>query len=106
VIPLIPAYRSLYVVCAVIAVIGFTSVIFGASWRTYRQSVTPRELLGRVNALVRLVTYGVLPLGSLFAGAVADVVGFSRLYQSLGVVAVGGLALAVFGLRKAEVDRF
>jgi MFS family permease len=40
--------------------------------RTHRQSDTPRELLPRVMATVRFLSWGVLPIGSLTAGAMAE----------------------------------
>ena len=40
--------------------------------RTYRQTATPTALLPRVAATVRFVSWGVIPLGALAAGAVAS----------------------------------
>jgi MFS family permease len=43
--------------------------------RTYRQVASPPELLSRVMATVRFVSWGVVPIGSLVAGAVASSIG-------------------------------
>jgi len=40
-----------------------------------RQSLCPPELLGRVSATSRVISWGTIPLGALAAGAVAEVVG-------------------------------
>ncbi|ACU74257.1 major facilitator superfamily MFS_1 [Catenulispora acidiphila DSM 44928] len=40
--------------------------------RTYRQIATPTELLPRVMATVRVVSWGVIPIGALAAGSVAS----------------------------------
>ncbi|NUP48742.1 MAG: MFS transporter [Catenulispora sp.] len=40
--------------------------------RTYRQIATPTELLPRVMATVRFVSWGVIPLGALTAGTIAS----------------------------------
>ncbi|NYE93903.1 MFS family permease [Psychromicrobium silvestre] len=47
-------------------------VVFSTTTRTYRQLASPPELLSRVMATVRFVSWGALPLGSLAAGLVAS----------------------------------
>ncbi|WP_327591194.1 MFS transporter [Nonomuraea sp. NBC_00507] len=42
---------------------------------TYRQTVTPEHLLGRVNASVRFMVWGAMPLGALLGGLVAQQIG-------------------------------
>lgn len=39
---------------------------------TYRQNVCPPELLGRMNASMRVLTWGAMPLGGLLGGALAQ----------------------------------
>lgn len=48
-----------------------TVVVASIVCRTYRQIATPTELLPRVMATVRVVSWGVIPIGALAAGAVA-----------------------------------
>ncbi|MBE1878274.1 MFS transporter [Myceligenerans pegani] len=43
--------------------------------RTYRQVASPPEMLSRVMATVRFVSWGAIPLGGLAAGAVAEAAG-------------------------------
>ncbi len=43
--------------------------------RTHRQMASPPELLSRVMATVRFVTWGVVPVGSVLAGVTATVLG-------------------------------
>lgn len=43
--------------------------------RTYRQVASPPEMLSRVMATVRFVSWGAIPLGGLIAGAVAETAG-------------------------------
>jgi MFS family permease len=40
--------------------------------RTYRQSATPREMLPRVMATVRFVSWGAMPVGAILAGLLAS----------------------------------
>ncbi|WP_344662273.1 MFS transporter [Catenulispora subtropica] len=54
------------------AAFAATVVVASIVARTYRQVATPTELLPRVMATVRFVSWGVIPLGALAAGAVAS----------------------------------
>ena len=50
-------------------------VISSVVTRTYRQTESPPELLSRVVATVRFVSWGAIPVGSLAAGISAAVLG-------------------------------
>ncbi|MGH3333624.1 MAG: MFS transporter [Nocardioidaceae bacterium] len=50
-------------------------VVFSINTRTYRQTESPPELLSRVMATVRFVSWGAIPVGSLTAGMVATALG-------------------------------
>src|SRR5262245_37372542 len=56
---------------------GFAAgvVVFSVNTRTYRQTASPPELLSRVMATVRFVSWGAIPLGSLVAGSLATWLG-------------------------------
>ncbi len=53
---------------------GF-SVAFVIQAVTLRQTVLPRETLGRANAAVHVVTSGLLPVAAIIAGVIAEVAG-------------------------------
>ena len=40
-----------------------------------RQAITPSHLLGRVNAAMHLLFSGIMPLGALAGGAIAQAIG-------------------------------
>ncbi|MEV0810213.1 MFS transporter [Micromonospora sp. NPDC050200] len=50
-------------------------VVLSVTTRTYRQTASPPELLSRVMATVRFVSWGAIPVGGLVAGALAGLVG-------------------------------
>lgn len=50
-------------------------VIFSTATRTYRQQASPPEMLSRVMATVRFVSWGAIPVGGLVAGLVATWIG-------------------------------
>jgi predicted MFS family arabinose efflux permease len=57
---------------------------------TLRQSVTPAEVLGRVNAAMQLATRGVFPIGALVCGVVTGIVGV----RATLAIGVSGIFLA------------
>lgn len=60
-----------------LANLGFGSgvVVFSIATRTHRQVASPPELLSRVMATVRFVSWGAIPFGALAGGAVATAIG-------------------------------
>ncbi|MCT2582264.1 MFS transporter [Actinophytocola gossypii] len=56
--------------------------------RTYRQTESPPELLSRVMATTRFVSWGAIPLGAAISGLVADSIG---LHPALWLVCAGTL---------------
>ncbi|MFG2985978.1 MFS transporter [Streptomyces sp. NPDC048258] len=60
---------------------------------TYRQSSIPPELFGRVNAAYRWIIWGVLPLGSLVAGVLADGLGAPSVFLCTGALALATVLL-------------
>ena len=62
--------------------------VYTVSARSLRQAVTPNHLLGRVNSSMHLLFHGVLPLGALAGGAIAQAVGMRRalLIGAIGVL--------------------
>jgi MFS family permease len=53
-----------------------------------RQSLVPLRLQGRLNATMRFLVWGTLPIGSLIGGALGELIG---VYPALLFAAVGGL---------------
>ncbi|MEV7185969.1 MFS transporter [Kitasatospora sp. NPDC093102] len=56
-------------------VVLFGAVAYNVAQVSFRQSVCPPELLGRMNATMRFLVWGTLPIGALVGGAVADAAG-------------------------------
>lgn len=68
---------------------GFAAgvVVLSVLARTHRQQTTPPELLARVVATVRFLSWGVIPLGALAAGAAATAFGLRTAFWALAVLA-------------------
>jgi MFS family permease len=63
-----PGWRVALVVVG-LAADAFSAVVYNVAQVSYRQAVCPPRLLGRMNAAVRWVVWGTLPLGGLLGGA-------------------------------------
>jgi MFS family permease len=68
--------------------VGFAGPVFNVQSVALRLSVSPPELLGRVNAVVKFVSQGSLPLGALAAGGLFSVLSPAGAFA---VVAAGSL---------------
>ena len=89
--------RSLWLSMPLLAIAGFGLLLQTASSNTFLQMIVGDALRGRIMSLYTLAFVGTLPLGSLFAGWLAEQIGASL------TVALGGaatlLASAVFTRR-------
>ena len=71
-----------------IALVGFAGAIWNVISVTYRQSVTPDQLLGRIMSSFRVIAYGAFPLGAAAGGAIASIAGLrSTFLVGAGVIA-------------------
>jgi MFS family permease len=51
---------------------GFTAVVYNVNQVSFRQAITPLEIQGRMNATMRFIVWGTLPLGSVIGGLLAS----------------------------------
>jgi MFS family permease len=51
------------------AALSFSAVVYNVAQVSYRQAICPPKLLGRMNAAIRWVVWGTIPLGGLLGGA-------------------------------------
>jgi len=57
------------------AAFAFAAVVYNVAQVSYRQSICPPRLLGRMNAAVRWVVWGTLPLGGVLGGTFGTLFG-------------------------------
>jgi len=77
------------------------AVIVSTATRTFRQIATPPELLSRVMATVRFVSWGAIPVGSLVAGALGSWIGVRQTLFLLGALtALSPLILLLSPVRR------
>jgi MFS family permease len=63
---------------------------------TIRATITPPELMGRMNAAMRMLLYGGGAAGGIAVGALASVIGLRAAFFTLGMV--GAAAIIPMGL--------
>lgn len=66
----------------------FGAVVYNITQVSFRQGLTPERLLGRMNATMRFLVWGTLPLGAFVGGVLGSVVGVR---ETLWIAGIGGL---------------
>jgi MFS family permease len=84
-------------------------VAYNVTQVSFRQRLCPPGLLGRMNASVRFIVYGTMPLGGLLGGALGEWLGVPA---TLWVAAIGGFVACVpvvlsplLGMRDLPADQ-
>ncbi len=67
---------------------GFFGVAWNINQISLRQAITPPRMQGRMNATMRFIVWGTIPLGAIVGGALGDLIG---LHATIWVGAIGGL---------------
>jgi MFS family permease len=76
----------------ILAGLSFVGPVYNAVQFSYRLSLIPDELQGRVNSAVRMVAYGAVPLGTALAGA------FIEALSARGAVLVFAAVMLLLGI--------
>ena len=84
------------VILVIIFFVGsFSFVLYNVNQVSLRQAITPDRLLGRMNASMRFLVWGTIPIGSLIGGFLGDAIG---LRPTIILSAVLGVAVVPVGL--------
>ncbi|OLZ66935.1 MFS transporter [Streptomyces sp. IMTB 2501] len=78
-----------------LALCGFVITVSSVVTVSLRQEVTPSNLLGRVNSVFRMVGWGLMPLGALAGGFVAQHLGLRAPFLIAGGVRLAALLVAL-----------
>lgn len=68
---------------------GFGAVVYNVNQVSFRQALCPPQLLGRMNATMRFIVWGTLPIGAVAGGALARTIGIR---PTLWLAAAGATA--------------
>jgi Transmembrane secretion effector len=84
-----------------VAVTSFGQALYNVAQVSYRQALCPPELLGRMNASIRFLVFGALPLGGLVGGLAGERLGVHATLWLCGI----GLALTPVPLLASPLRR-
>ena len=79
--------------------IGFESVVYNINQVSFRQAITPTSMQGRMNATMRFIVWGTIPIGSILGGVVATLFGLRTAIW----VGAAGMVLALVPLLLSPV---
>ncbi|HWS35023.1 MAG TPA: MFS transporter [Actinoplanes sp.] len=88
IIPLGSGYPGFAAFAAGNLIFAGSTVVLSVTTRTYRMLASPPELLSRVIATVKFVSWGAIPVGGLLAGALAGPFGARTTLMIFGVLTV------------------
>jgi len=71
---------------------GWGSVAYNITQVSFRQRLCPPHLLGRMNASVRFIVFGTMPLGGLIGGVLGSAIG---IVPTLAIAAAGNVVAAL-----------
>jgi len=64
---------------------GFMGVVYNVNQVSLRQAITPERIQGRMNATMRFLVWGTIPVGQIIGGLVANAIG------ARGAIVIGGV---------------
>jgi len=98
------ATKSPYVAAAAMAATGWAILLWNVVAGSLRQRLTPDALLGRTVGIYRVVTWGIMPLGALLGGIIADLAGLRAPIAVSGALTLAVAAFAAVRLTNRRVD--
>ena len=96
-----PPSLLFYAVALSILVAGYFSVTWNINQISLRQAITPLRMQGKMNATMRFIVWGTIPVGNVVGGYLGGVIG---LYPTIVVGALGSL-LAILPVALSEVRK-
>jgi MFS family permease len=67
---------------------GFAGMVYNISQVSLRQAITPEPMQGRMNATMRFIVWGTIPIGQVIGGTLGTAIG---LHETIWIGAIGSL---------------
>jgi MFS family permease len=74
---------------------GLSQMVYNINQVSYRQAICPPRMQGRMNATVRFLVWGTIPIGNVVGGIIASTFG---VHETIWLAAVLGFVPAIFPL--------
>jgi MFS family permease len=74
-VPIATPETGFWLLALSLAIGGFNGVVYNIAQVSLRQAITPDHFLGRMNATMRFLVWGTIPIGSLIGAGLSGVVG-------------------------------
>jgi MFS family permease len=74
-VPFAPHDSPVVWLVAAVLVGSFGSVVYNVNQVSFRQAISPTAIQGRMNATMRFIVWGTIPLGSIVGGVLGTIVG-------------------------------
>lgn len=94
---------TLPALAVVLFLVGATNTIGNTISVSLRQRVVPRELLGRTSGAGRTIAYGLMPVGALLGGIVAEQAGLATVFVGAAAVCVLAAVYPAVTVRRSTV---
>jgi MFS family permease len=93
IIPVCLLISPIYILTLILFLIAFITPIFDINQLTLRQLITPVEIQGRMNANMRTIIWGTIPIGSFLGGIIAVNLGYINTFIISGLTVMSGSLL-------------
>jgi MFS family permease len=87
-VALAPASDALPWVIAAIFLGSFGGAVYNINQVSLRQAITPPRMQGRMNATMRFIVWGTIPIGAMLGGFLGNAIG---LHPTIWIGAIGGI---------------
>ena len=87
-IAIAPPNLAVPLVAASVFIAGLGGAIYNINQVSLRQAITPERMQGRMNATMRFIVWGTIPIGSTIGGFLGGVIG---LHETIWIGAIGGI---------------
>ena len=74
-VPIATPENAFWLLALSLSIGGFNGVVYNISQVSLRQAITPGHFLGRMNATMRFLVWGTIPIGSVIGAVLSEVVG-------------------------------
>ena len=82
---------------------SFAVVVYNVNQVSFRQRLCPDRMLGRMNATIRFVVFGLLPIGALMGGVIGTAIGLRpTLWIAISGESLAGLWLLASPIRRMK----